>query len=716
MKISVVIPAYNEEEGIEKTIKKIPKEVFEIIIVDNNSTDKTAEIAKNLGARVVKEHKQGYGYALQRGFKEAKGDIIVTLDADGQYPGEKIIELSKYLEENDLDFLNCSRFPLQNKNSLPAIRIFGNIFLTFITNILFNIRTKDSLSGMMIFKKEILNRFKLEEWDLHFSQELKIKALESGVKYEEVNIPYYPRVGESKLFPIKNGLKSLFFLLKLKFNQPKTNLNKKVDFFLILSLLSIFLSLASLNVNKPFINVTSDQNGETGVAVLNWLNTGLVNMKFGKLVSSYVSEENFNFEQFKNSTDNTFYTNHPVFYLLYSYFLLKLFGPIEITVRGGILLIFIISLIFFYLSLRRIFNSYIPPLLISLVFIILPGTIYYGTTSELAAFSLPHSLISFSLFVFYFFTKKELYFYLLLGSIILGGLMGWFYFFMPLSIWIYLLFNRDKNFENQRKKLLILIPLVSVIIFIFNFLHIYILRGNEGLIGVKNAFFGRASRAPLDHWLPVVYSRAQLNFNDLFLWLSMFGLLLFIFKFRNEYKIITPLILMPIFNALVFFQWSTHPFGVIFFLPIVAFFSFLTLRFIYENIKTYGLVVIVILLAFGFYLSYNKLDFLINKFLILGEKDVLALKQLKNELKDNEVCLGQNQMGLYYGGITMWYLRKNIYLSPKCLEDENKIKDLKLAIVFHPQLGNFYAEEVNRFLSKGFKPIGCADLWCFLAR
>lgn len=122
------------------------------------------------------------------------------------------------------------------------------------------------------------------------------------------------------------------------------------------------------------------------------------------------------------------------------------------------------------------------------------------------------------------------------------------------------------------------------------------------------------------------------------------------------------------------------------------------------------------ILIFGFYLSYQKLDFFINKFLILGEKDILALKELKNQLKDNEICLGQNQMGLYYGGIAMGYLRKNIYFSPKCLEDESKLKNLKLAIVFHPQLGQFYLDEVNKFVVKGFKLIGCADLWCFLEK
>ncbi|GIW67109.1 MAG: hypothetical protein KatS3mg095_1007 [Candidatus Parcubacteria bacterium] len=215
MKISVIIPAYNEEKGIENTLKRIPKEVFEIIVVDNNSTDKTAEIAKKLGAKVVKETKQGYGYALQKGFNIAQGDIIVTLDADGQYPGEKILELVEYLIKNDLDFLNCSRFPLQNKSSLSFTRILGNHFLTFLTKILFGLKTNDSQSGMMIFKKEILNKINLESGGMPLSPELKIKTYLADFKYGEINIPYYPREGESKLNPIKDGFKNLIFLFVL---------------------------------------------------------------------------------------------------------------------------------------------------------------------------------------------------------------------------------------------------------------------------------------------------------------------------------------------------------------------------------------------------------------------------------------------------------------------------------------------------------------------
>lgn len=713
MNISVIIPAYNEEKGIAKTIEKIPKEVFEIIVVDNNSTDKTAEIAKKLGARVVKETKQGYGYALQRGFREARGDIIVTLDADGQYPGEKILELVDYFEKNNLDFLNCSRFPLQNKNYLSFTRVLGNIFLTLIANILFALKLKDSQSGMMIFKKDILKKINLESGDMPLSQELKIKTILAGFKFAEINIPYYSREGESKLFPIKHGIKNTLYLFKLK-SKYGWGLFKVIPLIFILF---IYFYFASFNIDKPFINVSSDVNGENGLAALNWLNVGPLEIKFGKYVGGYlITKESFNFEELKNNKENTFYTHHPMFYILPTYFLYKIFGVSELTTRAGIFLMFILGIIFFYLALQKIFNNLIFPTLITLIFILLPGTIYYGTTIELAVFALPTALITFSLFVFYYYSKKNIYLYFLIASIFLGGLMAWFYFFMPASIWFYLLFTKRREFEKERKILLIILPIVSIFVFSLNLFHIYILRGFDGLIDLKESFKGRSARFPFQFWIRDIYGRMEFNFSKVFLWLAIFGFFIYFFNYFKKYKIFLPLFLMPLLNAFVFYQWSTHPFGVVFFLPIVAVFNGLLFIYLYEKLKSAGVVLSLILFVVAFYFSYQKLDFFINKFLILGEKDVAVLKELKNQVKDNEICLGQNQMGLYYGGIAMWYLRKNIQFSPKCLEDENKLKNLKVAIIFNPQLGEFYLSEASNFINKGFKPLGCADLWCFLQK
>src|SRR5262245_13241250 len=124
--ISVVIPCYNEEEGIRHVIESMPPAVDEIVVVDNNSSDRTAEVARSLGARVVSETRKGYGQAYQAGIPAATKDVIVTLDGDGSYPPEEIPRLVDILVERNLDFLSASRFPLQSRGSVNFMDMVGN--------------------------------------------------------------------------------------------------------------------------------------------------------------------------------------------------------------------------------------------------------------------------------------------------------------------------------------------------------------------------------------------------------------------------------------------------------------------------------------------------------------------------------------------------------------------------------------------------------------
>ncbi len=112
-KISLVIPCYNEEGGIAKVIPTVPEFIDEIIVVDNNSSDRTAEVAQSLGARVVSETRQGYGCAYKAGLPSAEGDIIVTMDGDGTYPAHAISYLLDTLFIDGLDFVSAARIPVQ---------------------------------------------------------------------------------------------------------------------------------------------------------------------------------------------------------------------------------------------------------------------------------------------------------------------------------------------------------------------------------------------------------------------------------------------------------------------------------------------------------------------------------------------------------------------------------------------------------------------------
>jgi len=214
--ISVVIPCHNEADGIAEVIASVPKPVFEIIVVDNNSTDASAQIAARSGARIVKESRKGYGFALRAGFAAAKGDVIVTIDGDGQYPASEVKRAVKYLDDNNLDFVICSRFPLDDKKAMNFTRRFGNAFFTILTNILFRVRFTDSWSGMMCFRTSIVPELNLESGDMPLSQEIKIKAARNkNLRYGEVHVGYAPRVGDSKLSPFRHGFQMLGYSFEL---------------------------------------------------------------------------------------------------------------------------------------------------------------------------------------------------------------------------------------------------------------------------------------------------------------------------------------------------------------------------------------------------------------------------------------------------------------------------------------------------------------------
>ena len=214
--ISVIIPCHNEEAAIGRVIGAIPKGVVEVIVVDNASTDRTAEIARSAGAVVISENKLGYGAALKTGFAAAKGNILATLDGDLQHPPDKILEMAAYLDKNGLDFLVASRFPLR-RGETRTFRMFGCWFLTLAGNILFGLKLKDILSGMWVFRKSVLREITLKSDDFMLSEEIKIKvATNPKLKFAEYNVPFCSRIGQSKLRPLKDGVLYLAGLLKLK--------------------------------------------------------------------------------------------------------------------------------------------------------------------------------------------------------------------------------------------------------------------------------------------------------------------------------------------------------------------------------------------------------------------------------------------------------------------------------------------------------------------
>jgi glycosyltransferase involved in cell wall biosynthesis len=217
--ITLIIPCYNEALGLPHVLQKVPKCVDEVLIVDNNSTDETAEIARSFGARVVVAPRQGYGAAYKVGFAACDSEIVVTLDGDGTYPLEEIERLVCILLADELDFISACRFPLKNPENMDRVSRIGNWGLTLSAKILFRYGLQDSQSGMWIFRRAILERLRIESDGMPLSEEIKIEALKKKLKFREVHIPYYMRFGEKKIRKFRDGLHNLWFLLYLRFRK-----------------------------------------------------------------------------------------------------------------------------------------------------------------------------------------------------------------------------------------------------------------------------------------------------------------------------------------------------------------------------------------------------------------------------------------------------------------------------------------------------------------
>lgn len=220
--ISIVIPTLNEEEGIEKTIRSIPQKKLndlgynlEIIIIDGNSTDLTREIATRMGARVILEKRKGYGRAFKTGFSEARGDILVTLDADGTYPAEIIPEYIQGLTEKELDFITANRFSNISNGAMDSYHKFGNEVLSLFMRLLYSINVRDSQSGMWIMTRTFIESINIVSDDFSMSEEIKIIAFRY-FKALELDGKYYKRLGKVKLATFSDGWRNLKYLVRYR--------------------------------------------------------------------------------------------------------------------------------------------------------------------------------------------------------------------------------------------------------------------------------------------------------------------------------------------------------------------------------------------------------------------------------------------------------------------------------------------------------------------
>jgi glycosyltransferase involved in cell wall biosynthesis len=216
--LSVVIPAYNEENGIAEIagrvlsvkddLHKAGVEDLELLVVDDGSGDGTAEIAGQIdGVRLIRHVKnKGYGAALKTGFSKANGELIGFLDADGTYPPEYFPQLCQKAM-NGSELVIGSRMSGAD-SKMPVTRRVGNFFFASLLTLIGRQKVSDSASGMRVFKRNILERIYPLPDGLNLTPVMSTRAVHEGIQMVEVPIPYDERVGSSKLSVVRDG--SLF--------------------------------------------------------------------------------------------------------------------------------------------------------------------------------------------------------------------------------------------------------------------------------------------------------------------------------------------------------------------------------------------------------------------------------------------------------------------------------------------------------------------------
>lgn len=231
-KITVLIPCYNEENGIAEVIRKFPREKIEasnysleIMIVDNNSTDRTAEIARSLGATVITEKKKGKGNAVRKGFDSISEDTdyVVMLDGDDTYRPEEILRLVEPLESNFCEAVIGSRLLGRiSDGSMTKMNLIGNRFFSTIVRFFYKVKVTDVLTGYFAWKKDTINRLRphLKSPGFALEMEMVTKMAKLGVHITCIPISYDSRAGETNLHPIKDGLRILWMFTQNLYWKP----------------------------------------------------------------------------------------------------------------------------------------------------------------------------------------------------------------------------------------------------------------------------------------------------------------------------------------------------------------------------------------------------------------------------------------------------------------------------------------------------------------
>lgn len=215
--VSIVIPAYNEEEAIGSVIAQIISVMekaditSEIIVVDDGSTDETSHIAKGLGAEVIRRpYNMGYGAALKAGIQAAHGDIVITMDSDSQHNAEDIPKLLQYTGEYDMVVGARTKASHTSWTRKP-----GKMILGWVANYLARMKIPDVNCGFRAMKKDLVMRFlHILPNGFSFSTTITLAVMKEGYSVKYVPITTFEREGKSHVHPIRDGMGTVLLIVR----------------------------------------------------------------------------------------------------------------------------------------------------------------------------------------------------------------------------------------------------------------------------------------------------------------------------------------------------------------------------------------------------------------------------------------------------------------------------------------------------------------------
>ncbi len=215
--VSLVIATYNEEESIDYVLNELSKyKFYEILIVDNNSSDKTIEIASKFESKIIQQKKTGWGNAVLEGLNSATGEYVTYMDGDGSYNPETILEMYNLID--DYDFICGSRYKHGNKSEDDTfIRAIGNKIFTFITNYFLNLRISDSLFFFPLFRKSDFEKIFPKSKNFGLCIEIPYLFSKNNLKYTDVLSLERKRYGgKSKVNAFKDGVTIFTEILRMR--------------------------------------------------------------------------------------------------------------------------------------------------------------------------------------------------------------------------------------------------------------------------------------------------------------------------------------------------------------------------------------------------------------------------------------------------------------------------------------------------------------------